>query len=162
MLLFALFASVGFVLVLGPPLAPYIEYYTRSIASLSAAIIRIAGGHVRLTDSTLTAPATGLSIVVVNGCNGINVVVLLWAAQLAWPASRWTGKLLGMVLGALIIQLANTVRVISLFYLNQWNQAWFEAMHLYVWEILIMLLGLAVFALSIRRTPARAVSDGAQ
>jgi len=143
-------------------LAPYIEYYTRSIAALSAAIIRVAGGHVELASFTLTAPATGSSIVVVNGCNGINVVVLLWAAQLAWPASRWTDKLKAMVVGALIIQVANTIRVISLFYLNQWNQAWFEAMHLYVWEILIMLLGLAVFALSIRRTPVSAVADGAK
>lgn len=148
--------------LLGPPLAPYIEYYTRSIVTLSAAIIRIAGGHVQVADRTLTAPATGSSIVVVNGCNGINVVVLLWSAQLAWPASRWIDKLKGMLLGALAIQLANTLRVISLFYLNQWNQAWFEWMHLYVWETLIMLLGLAVFALNIRRTPARAVSDGAQ
>jgi exosortase H (IPTLxxWG-CTERM-specific) len=161
-LLFALFASVGFVLVLGPFLAPYVEYYTRSIAVLSGAIIRMAGGHVRVTDFTLTAPASGLSVAVVNGCNGINVVVLLWSAQLAWPAIGWIDKLKGMVLGALVIQLANTLRVISLFYLNQWNQAWFEWMHLYVWEILIMILGLAVFALSIRRTPANAVSGEAK
>ena len=159
--LFALFASVGFVLVLGPLMAPYVEFYTRSIATLSGAIIRIAGGHVQVADFTLTAPATGLSIVVVNGCNGINVVVMLWSAQLAWPG-RWANKVKGMVLGAVLIQVANTLRVISLFYLNQWNKAWFEWMHLYVWEILIMLLGLAVFALSIRQTPAPAVSDGAK
>lgn len=68
LLLFVLFASVGFVVLLGPPLAPYIEYYTRSIVTLSASIIRIAGGHVQVADFTLTAPATGSSIVVVNGC----------------------------------------------------------------------------------------------
>jgi exosortase H (IPTLxxWG-CTERM-specific) len=161
-LLFALFAGVGFALVLAPPLVPFFEYLTRCAAAISAEIIRIAGGHIVIKDYTLTSPDNGFSIVVVYGCNGINVIILLWAAQLAWPAGRWMDKLKAMCLGALVIQAANTLRIISLFYLGQWNKTWFEAMHLYVWEILIMVLGLALFAAGIRRIPASAVADVAK
>ena len=161
MLLFALFVSVGFGLVFAPPLAPFFEYFTRLVANASEVIIRIGGGHVQVSAFTLTAP-DGFSIVVANGCNGINVVVLLWSALLAWPASRWTDKVKGMGFGMLAIQAANALRIITLFYLGQWNQQWFEIMHLYVWEILIMVLGLAVFAIWVRRTPASAIPDGAK
>ena len=86
MLLFALFATVGFALILAPPVVPCIAYLTGSIASLSAAIIHLAGGHVQVVDhTTLRAPDTGFSMTIVYGCNGINVVVLLWSALLAWP-----------------------------------------------------------------------------
>ena len=128
---------------------------------MSGVIIHMAGGHVRVSDYTLTAP-DDFAIQVVYGCNGINVVVLLWSAVLAWPLGRWTDKLKGMILGALIIQLANTLRIISLFYLGQWNPVWFEWMHLYVWEIVIMLAGLAVFGWWIRQTAASASPDPAK
>jgi exosortase H (IPTLxxWG-CTERM-specific) len=160
-LLFALFAGVGFGLVLAPPLEPVVGYLTRLIATASAVIIHIGGGHVRVAAYTLVAP-DGFAIVVANGCNGINVVVMLWSALLAWPAGRWSEKVKGMGLGMLAIQAANTLRIITLFYLGQWNQQWFEVMHLYVWEILIMVLGLALFAMWVRRTPATAIPDGAK
>lgn len=162
MLLFALFATLGFVLVLVPPLVPSIESFTRFIAGVSAKIIRIAGGHVLVADYTLTCPDNGFSMIVVYGCNGINVIVLLWSALLAWPAAGWTDKLKGMLLGALIVQSANTLRIVSLFYLGQRNRVMFEVMHLYVWEILIMLVGLSVFALWIRRTAGTVVANPAK
>ena len=39
----------------------------------------------------------------------------------------------------------NLVRFISLYYLLQYNQAWFDFAHAYLWESLIMLDALAVF-----------------
>lgn len=163
MLLFALFAAGGFALIVAPRVVPCIAYLTGSITSLSAAIIHLAGGHAQVTEHTaLRAPDSGFSMAIVYGCNGINVVVLLWSAVLAWPDGRWTDKLKGMLLGALVIQSANILRIITLFYLGQWNMVWFQWMHLYVWEILIMLLGLAVFAVWLRRTPASVVPDRAK
>jgi exosortase H (IPTLxxWG-CTERM-specific) len=160
-LLFVLFASIGFALIFAPPIEPRIGDLTRSIAAASAAIIRLAGGRVEVAGDLLTAPGTTFSMKIVNGCNGINVIVLLWSALLAWPAGS-VDKLKGMVLGALVIQAANTVRVITLFYLGQWNTAWFDWMHLYVWEILIMIVGVSVFAGWIRRIPAGASPDPAR
>ncbi len=161
-LLFALFAGAGFALVLAPPSLPGILFLTRSIAQVCGAMIHLAGGHVQVLEYTLRSPDNGFQILVANGCNGINVLVLLWSAQLAWPAGGWSSKLKWMGIGALVILSANTIRIITLFYLGQWSQNWFEWMHVYVWEMLIMVLGLAVFAMGIRQKPVSAVSDGAK
>ena len=48
---------------------------------------------------------------------------------------------IGLALGFLAIQALNVVRIISLFYLLQWNPVWFEWAHLYLWQALIMLDG---------------------
>ena len=161
MILFALFAGGGFALILSPLLAPELESLTAWLARLSGGIIHFAGGHVEVAGNTLTAPS-GFSIAVANGCNGINVLILLWAAQLAWPAAGWADKLKKAAIGTPIIFLVNTIRIITLYYLGQWNREWFEWMHLYVWEVLIMMLGLAVFALGIRQTPRTAAAGAAK
>ena len=132
---------------------------TRWIAEVCGLVIRIAGGHVRVVDATLLADS-GFGIEVANGCNAINVLVLLWAAQLAWPAGSWLDKLKRLGIGTAIILVVNGIRIISLYYLGQWNRDWFEWMHLYVWEALIMLLGMSIFAMGIRRTPVSAVAGG--
>ena len=159
MLLFALFAGVGFALMFVPPIEPRIADLSRAISVMAGAIIHLARGRVWVEGDVLTAE-NGFAIRIMNGCNGINVLVLLWSAMLAWPTGAGR-KLKGMVLGALIIQAANLVRVITLFYLGQWNTVWFEWMHVYAWEILMMLLGLAVFAVWARGTLARAGSHRA-
>lgn len=159
-LLFALSAIVGFALMLVPPIVPRIQDLSRAITVLSGAIIKLAGGRVLVAGNVLTA-ASGFSVRILNGCNGINVVILLWSAVIAWPASA-VEKFKGMLLGALVIQVANLIRVITLFYLGQWNAAWFEWMHLYVGEILIMLLGLTIFAVWVRGTLERANFDRAR
>ena len=47
----------------------------------------------------------------------------------------------------------NIVRVISLFYLGQWNMKVFEWAHLYVWQALIMLDVLVVWLVWVRMLP---------
>ena len=51
------------------------------------------------------------------------------------------------------MQVLNIVRVISLFYLGQWDFAVFEWAHLYVWQALIMLDVLVVWLIWVRRVP---------
>ncbi len=45
------------------------------------------------------------------------------------------------------------MRVISLFYLGQWNMKVFEWAHLYVWQALIMLDVLVVWLVWVRMLP---------
>jgi exosortase H (IPTLxxWG-CTERM-specific) len=92
----------------------------------------------------LLNPATGFSIEVQDTCNASNVTLLLWAAILSFPAP-WIQKGKGLLAGTVAIHLLNLVRIISLFYLGQYDQRWFEFAHLYVWESLIMLATLTIF-----------------
>jgi exosortase H (IPTLxxWG-CTERM-specific) len=62
-------------------------------------------------------------------------------------------KLIGLVSGIVAVQGLNVVRVISLFYLGQWDRQWFEWAHLYVWQALIMLDVLIVWLIWVRTLP---------
>ena len=91
-----------------------------------------------------------------DGCNGVNVTLLLWSALLAFPVS-WRQRFKGLLLGTVAIQAVNFVRFISLFYLLEYNRQLFDFAHDYLWESLIMLDALVVFWLwvyGIRRAQA--------
>ena len=70
--------------------------------------------------------------------------MILAAAILAYP-SGWSKKGLGMVVGVIAIQCLNLLRIISLFYLGEWNQELLNVAHLYVWPGLIILDALIIF-----------------
>jgi exosortase H (IPTLxxWG-CTERM-specific) len=97
-----------------------------------------------------------------DGCNAVNVTILLWAALLAFPAS-WKRKLVGMAAGSLIIQVVNVIRFVSLFYLGQYSMTWFDFAHAYLWESLIVLDTLVVFwywVTRVARSPRAAHAAG--
>jgi exosortase H (IPTLxxWG-CTERM-specific) len=73
-----------------------------------------------------------------DGCNAVNVTLLLWSAIVAFPG-RWRPKLVGIVVGGIFLQGLNLVRFISLFYLGQFSRRWFDLAHGYLWETLLVL-----------------------
>ena len=56
-------------------------------------------------------------------------------------------------IGFFAIQGLNLVRIISLFYLGQWNQVAFEWFHLYLWQALIIMDALVVWLIWLRTLP---------
>ena len=132
---------------------------TCALPILSAWLIHSSGGNCLRNAAILSNPAVNFAMEVRDGCNGINVVVLLWSAMFAYPASlKW--RLLGVTAGLAAIQSLNLFRLISLFYLGQYNHSLFEFAHEYLWEWLIIIDGIVVFNLWIKQ--ARATSDRAR
>jgi len=86
----------------------------------------------------LLSPSNGFAIEMMDGCNGLNVTLLLWSAIMAFPAN-WQPKIAGIALGGIFVQSLNLVRFISLFYLGQYSRQWFEFAHGYLWEALLVL-----------------------
>ena len=97
--------------------------------------------------------ATPFAVEIAAGCNGVEAMMILIAAMLAFPAP-WRYRLAGITIGISAIQALNLVRIVSLFFLGLWNQDAFEWAHLYVWQALIMLDALAVWLLWIRSLPS--------
>lgn len=126
--------------------------YTESLASLSASIIRPFDQNVANTGRVLQNTASGFGVSIESGCNGVEAAIFLIAAIFAFRAP-WPHKLAGAAAGVCTIQLLNLVRIISLFYLGQWNRALFEWAHLYLWQVLIMVDVLAVWLLWLRWVP---------
>lgn len=131
----------------------------------TALLARVCVGLVTWFDATAAASgkvlwnsATGFGVSIEPGCNGIEACIVLFAAVVAFPAG-WRHKLLGLAVGFAAVQGLNVARVVSLFYLGQWNTAVFNFAHEYLWQALIMLDVLVVWLLwvrSIKPTPASA------
>jgi len=151
-MLFAFAALLQFGILLAPWTRPAIDGFSWSLVHASAAMINFLGGHAHAQNMIMRAPS-GFGIEMKDGCNGVNVMILLWSAVLAFPASR-LAKMIGLVLGGIAIHGLNFFRFVSLFYLGQFSTSWFEFAHLYLWETLIMLDALIFFGVWVRRSHA--------
>jgi exosortase H (IPTLxxWG-CTERM-specific) len=142
-ILFAVCLLMGIGLVTFPPAQAADNQFSRVLVKVSHGAIRLCGGKADMEGSVLRAPS-GFAVEMKDGCNGVFVTILLWAAILAFPAS-WRMKFLGLLAGSLAIQIANEARFISLFYLGQYSRSWFDFAHNYLWETLLMLDTMVIF-----------------
>ena len=150
---FILVLVVLFTLELVGPVREYIILpFTGLIAAASAAITQLFDSSVQSHGIILQSVTNGTAVSIQPGCNGVEAMICLTAAIVAFPAS-WKSKFYGLLFGFIAIQLLNIVRIISLFYLLQWNKEWFEWAHLYLWQALIILDALVVFIIWVRMLP---------
>ena len=122
--------------------------FSQALVGVSHWLILACGGHATHEAAILRAPS-GFGVEMRDGCNAVNVTILLWSAVLAFPAG-WKRKALGIMAGSLIIQVLNIVRFISLFYLGQYSMTWFDFAHAYLWESLLVLDTMVVFWLWVK------------
>lgn len=128
------------------------EPFTDLLALVSAFIVKLWDKDVISYGVVIQNKVNGFAVGIAPGCDGIEAVIILVAAIVAFP-SPWKHKLYGIVVGFFAIQSLNLVRIISLFYLGQWNQTMFDWFHLYLWQALIMLDALAVWLVWLRYLP---------
>ena len=129
-------------LTLQPVDAAVIVPFSRAIAVASAALLNLLGQHVTVSGVILVAGSHAVSIQ--NGCNGIEAVVFLVAAILAFPAT-WRQRVVGLVAAIAVIQILNLVRVVTLFLLNRYKPDLFELFHLAIWQTVIGGAAIALF-----------------
>jgi exosortase H (IPTLxxWG-CTERM-specific) len=150
----------AFGILLTPAVQSLDVRFSSGLVRLSQGLILACGGHATRDAAILRAPG-GFGVEMRDGCNAINVTILLWSAVLAFPAP-WKMKALGLAAGSAIIQAVNLVRFISLFYVGQYSMSWFEFAHAYLWESLLVLDTMVVFWAWARRAarPAAAAHAG--
>jgi len=125
---------------------------TSGIAWVSVNIIELFDSGVASAGKVIRDVDSGFAVSIEPGCNGVEALIILFAAIFAFPATV-KHKLIGFAIGFVAIQALNLVRIISLFYLGQWNMTWFEWFHLYLWQALIILDALVVWLIWLRRLP---------
>lgn len=128
--------------------------WTALLAKCCALLVTWFDPSVSAMGKVLWNPATGFGVSIEPGCNGVEACIVLFAAIMAFPAP-WKHRLLGLAIGLVAVQGLNVVRVISLFYLGQWNETAFRFAHEYLWQALIMLDVLVVWLLWVRANPER-------
>ena len=123
-----------------------IQPFTVLLANVSTAVIVPFDNTVIAQGRILRDATTGFAVSIEAGCNGVEATIVLVAGIVAFPASL-RHKMVAILVGFLFVQALNIVRIVSLFYLGQWNYTVFEWFHLYLWPVLIMLDVLVVFAI---------------
>jgi exosortase H (IPTLxxWG-CTERM-specific) len=137
--------------------------FTSLVADVSVWLITLFDDNVIAASNVIRDKASGFGVRIERGCNGVEALIILFAAIFAFPAPL-KNKLIGFAIGFVAIQGLNLVRIISLFYLGQWNQVAFEWFHLYLWQALIILDALVVWLVWLRTLPqarARRAADTA-
>ena len=151
LILFVVIQAVLF----GAQLTPWGQDYfvipwTNGLAHFCAQLVAIFDSNAVAIGKVLRSNSNGFAVSIEAGCNGVEATLVLIAAILAFP-STWTQKVWGLAFGFVAVQGLNVARIISLFYLGQWNMTAFEWAHLYIWQALIMLDVLFVWLIWVRR-----------
>ena len=162
---FILFVVVQ-ALLFGLELTPWAQHafvmpWTDALASISAGIVKFFDPYVLSQGNVLQSTRNGFAVSIEAGCNGVEATIVLLAAIVAFPAP-WSRRLLGLAIGVVAVQGLNIIRLISLFYIGQWDMRIFEWAHLYVWQALIMLDVLIVWLLWVRMLPAAPLAEPAR
>ena len=133
--------------------------WTALLARACVALVMVWDSQAAAAGNVLWNMQTGFGVSIEPGCNGIEACIVLFAAVMAFP-STWRHKLVGLAAGFVAVQGLNVVRVISLFYLGQWNTQVFNFAHEYLWQALIMLDVLVVWLLWVRAGSKSPESSG--
>jgi exosortase H (IPTLxxWG-CTERM-specific) len=156
LLTFIALVTVLFAAELTAPVQQYFVLPWTAMLTKSAAYLLQWVDPTVISQGKVLATAKGtFAISVEAGCNGIEALIILVAAMIAFPAP-WRHRMWGISFGAVAVQALNLVRVVSLFYIGQWSMDVFHWMHLYAWQALIMLDVLFVWILWIRAMPKTA------
>ena len=146
--------------MLNPVQASVIAPFTSLLTSISASLIVPFDDSVVAYGKVLQFSDSGFAVSVEAGCNGVEAIIVLIAAIIAFPGS-WSARFTAIVLGFLAVQTMNILRIISLFYLGNWDLEIFSWVHLYLWPALIMLDVLIVFIVYLRYLSAKTPQPGA-
>ncbi|MFK7955969.1 MAG: exosortase H [Lysobacterales bacterium] len=126
--------------------------FTAVVADVSVAIVRTFDSDVAASGKIIRSLSNNFAVSIEPGCNGVEALIVLFSAIFAFPAPL-KHKLAGFAVGFFAIQGLNLVRIISLFYLGQWNLDAFNFFHLYLWQALIILDALVVWLVWLRYLP---------
>lgn len=132
--------------------------FTQGVATVSGALLKGIGQPVTVSGTVITSSRFGVNIN--NGCNGVEAMLILLASIVAFPASL-KARLAGLALGALVVQLLNAVRIVTLYLLGAYQPKLFDMFHTAVWQILVILSAILFFLIwSARVAPARLATRG--
>ncbi|CAD7773173.1 Transmembrane exosortase (Exosortase_EpsH) [Candidatus Methanoperedenaceae archaeon GB50] len=92
----------------------------------------------------------GFGMEIVDECTGIFEMLVYAAAVLAFPTSR-NKKAIGLAFGIPLLGLLNMVRLICLAFVGMYYPESFEFVHLYLWQVTLILLIVIVLSIWILR-----------
>lgn len=116
--------------------------YLALTAKLSSFFLNILGEESSVNAQVINSTRTSISIGF--GCDGLDPIAIFFAAVVATPV-KWLYKLIGIVIGAVIIYFFNFARIIGLYYIRiNWSEA-FDSMHFEIFPIFFIILSIVLY-----------------
>jgi exosortase H (IPTLxxWG-CTERM-specific) len=160
LLAFTLLLAGGFAFLAWNPINDHlVEPFTAGVARASAALLNLLGQGVRQDGSMLRNDRFAVNVL--NGCNGVETLVIFWSAVLAFPGATGRARLAGLLLGSVAIQAINLVRVAALFLTGAYLPRFFDSSHTVVWQTIVVLCGVLLWILWASRWVPRPRPAGA-
>lgn len=113
-----------------------IEPFTGWIARVSGATLAAIGQGTEM-DGTIIRNSR-FAVNIRNGCNGVEAMIIYFAAVIAFPSST-RSRLLGLAFGLVAIQIVNLIRVVALFLTGVYFPKLFDSSHTVIWQTIVIL-----------------------
>ena len=128
----------------------------RHTAEMTAFLLSLIG----LTPSVsgVIVSASGFSVQIVSECTAVFVAILFFSFVIAYPTT-FKHKFIGLLFGLPVLVGANLLRVVFIFLVGLNFRAMFEYAHVYIGQILMVLLVLLISMLWLRSTVSVAMAD---
>ncbi len=111
-------------------------------AAASAWILSLLGFSVQVIGVVYSCPT--LAIQIIPECTGLYEMIIFSAVVLAYPALWWK-KLVGVVMGMVILLFLNLVRLLVLALIGMRDAQLMEWVHLYLWQLTLILFVVGLF-----------------
>ena len=116
--------------------------YLEANAWLACVVLHLFGQSCQLSDVTIQSPQ--FSIAIRRGCDAVEPTWLLCAAILSFPAPLFR-KLWGILLGIVLLQTLNLIRIVSLFWIGIHLPSFFNSAHLEIWPTIFIITAITLF-----------------
>jgi len=117
------------------------------MSETAANVVAAVGGHWKMWES----PAGPLLLVgggwlaITPDCTPILPFIALSAAIASTP-SGWISRMIGIAAGAVVLWIYNILRILGLGAVLAWNPQLFELAHVLFWQLMTLVIVLALFA----------------
>lgn len=118
--------------------------YTQGVVFVTSKVLNLTGLQCTYNGSIISLPT--ISLDVKFGCNGLEAVMIYSVAVIAFPAG-WKKRALGILIGFVVLQVINIIRIAALAYTGIHFKSLFEYIHIYVAQGLMIAVSLGIFFL---------------
>ena len=127
---------------------PQVYWLNAATAEVTGFFLKPLGMTTRVSSTIVSLP--NFSVEVVGECTGLYEMLIFLAAMIAYPAG-WKKKLVGAGLGIPFLYAVNIVRMIFIMVVGNWSPKTFDFMHLYFWQVAMILIIVSAWVLWIEK-----------
>jgi exosortase H (IPTLxxWG-CTERM-specific) len=155
---FAILLVAYLVIAWNPVNDAVIVPFTAGITRVAAGILNAFGEKVTVVGTTITSMRFAVNVN--NGCNGVEAMLILLGSIAAFPAS-WKSRAGGLLVGAVIVQILNEVRIVTLYLLGAYHPNLFQLFHTAIWQVAIILSAIGFFLVWSSKVAPNRLANGA-